>query len=323
MNNRIKLSIVIPVYNVEAYIGRCLESLIGIDSFIDNEVIVVNDGTKDNSMKVVNGFHKFFRNFYIINQENRGLSAARNAGIEYSSGEYIYFLDSDDYVSLPEFCNVFSKIESIGSDCIVGNYFDDINGALIYGSSRIKTHSDIVMNGETFFTKYYKYIDTPVWRCIYRSSLIKDNNFKFTEGVMHEDVNWSPKLYISAAKVAYTPVPFYRYVHRSGSIQHSSFSDKRLDSLLNVYSDLVEFGKSKSMSVQKSINRRAAISALVLIGLGGGNINKTKENEIKRLLFNDLAQDLLTKLIKALYTISPPLIHQMLYLKYRNYRFGF
>lgn len=125
MKEDIKVSIIIPVYGVEKYISQCLESVIN-QSYENIEIIVVNDGTKDNSMKIVEEYLLDER-IKIINKENGGLASARNRGIEEATGEYIYFLDSDDWIEV----NTIEVLveESNNLDIIYSNfwYFDEKN----------------------------------------------------------------------------------------------------------------------------------------------------------------------------------------------------
>ena len=116
-----RLSVIIPVYNVEEYVLRCLKSIIDIENHGDTEIIVVNDGSRDGSMALVSDFASSHPIITIVNQENRGLGAARNTGLKHAQGEYVYFLDSDDYIDLESFVHLFNT--GYGSaDVIVGNF---------------------------------------------------------------------------------------------------------------------------------------------------------------------------------------------------------
>ena len=173
-----KFSIVIPVYNVEDYIERCLES-IKKQTFKDYEVIVVNDGTKDNSMEIVNKYP-----FKIINQENQGLSAARNNGAKKAKGEYILFLDSDDYLEKNTLKEVNKVIEK-DTDLVrfqIKEVYDD--GKVIeYNEQAFKN-----LNGEEAFSHIvnYHFIEN-AWCYAINRKYYEKEKFSFAKGTIHED----------------------------------------------------------------------------------------------------------------------------------------
>lgn len=169
MKEDIKVSIIIPVYGVEKYISQCLESVIN-QSYENIEIIVVNDGTKDNSMKIVEEYLLDER-IKIINKENGGLASARNRGIEEATGEYIYFLDSDDWIEV----NTIEVLveESNNLDIIYSNfwYFDEKNQKKRKNKEKIK--SNMSMTGE-YLLGYSTEI--MVWNKIYKKVFLKKNN---------------------------------------------------------------------------------------------------------------------------------------------------
>lgn len=180
MKEDIKVSIIIPVYGVEKYISQCLESVIN-QSYENIEIIVVNDGTKDNSMKIVEEYLLDER-IKIINKENGGLASARNRGIEEATGEYIYFLDSDDWIEV----NTIEVLveESNNLDIIYSNfwYFDEKNQKKRKNKEKIK--SNMSMTGE-YLLGYSTEI--MVWNKIYKKSFLEEKQLRFLEGIIHED----------------------------------------------------------------------------------------------------------------------------------------
>ena len=260
------LTIVIPVYNVEAYIKRCLDSIVVLN-IPCYEIIVVNDGTKDNSMDIVNEYAGRYDNIKVINQDNMGLGAARNTGLKAATGDYVYFLDSDDYVDPALFTQLISERNSL-YDVIIGDYYIEEKGNITYGPYHINDNGRIEMNGTAFFCKYYrKYINTSVWRYVYRRDFLKKSNFLFTEGIYHEDVNWSPKVLIGAQNVLYVPIPFYFYQIRQGSIINSALSKKKLDDLMYAYNDILSLKVGASPEVQKELGYITVVGVLYVYGL--------------------------------------------------------
>lgn len=202
MKEDIKVSIIIPVYGVEKYISQCLESVIN-QSYENIEIIVVNDGTKDNSMKIVEEYLLDER-IKIINKENGGLASARNRGIEEATGEYIYFLDSDDWIEV----NTIEVLveESNNLDIIYSNfwYFDEKNQKKRKNKEKIK--SNMSMTGE-YLLGYSTEI--MVWNKIYKKSFLEEKQLRFLEGIIHEDEEFTFKCYMNSPQVKYIDI----YIH--------------------------------------------------------------------------------------------------------------
>ncbi|MCM1224419.1 MAG: glycosyltransferase [Lachnospiraceae bacterium] len=236
----IRLSIVVPVYNVERWLGRCLESLYrqGL-SEMDFEVVVVNDGTTDNSMAVAEGFRTRHGNLRIINRENGGLSAARNTGLEAAKGKYVWFVDSDDFIEPDSIKPILEYAEANDMD-IMCFYFQ-----LAYEDGTKKMHdykphnADIIYNGEDFVTKT-GFVQSP-WAAIYKKSFLEDNNLRYMEGILHEDHEFSPRAQFLAQRIAHTDKIVYNYFQRAGSIMKSSRSEIRVKSFLAICDSLYDF----------------------------------------------------------------------------------
>lgn len=173
-----KVSIIIPVYNVEKYIRQCLESVIN-QTYKNIEIIVINDGTKDGSMKIVEEYLEDKR-IKIINKNNGGLSSARNKGIEEATGEYIYFLDSDDWIekdTIEVLVKNSKDVDIIGANFF---YFDEITKI----KEKNKDISDDIEKGEYSLNHCTEIM---VWNKLYKYSFLKEKNLTFIEGIIHED----------------------------------------------------------------------------------------------------------------------------------------
>lgn len=233
-----KLSIIIPVYNVEKYVGRCLKSCLEQD-FDDYEIVIVNDGTPDNSMDVVKDIALRHPNIRIINRLNGGLSAARNTGLAEAKGDYVWFVDSDDRIETNCIGQLVSKadndrldvlcfglkLEYPDGNCMVRNIKHEIDGK--------------VYRGEDFICR----VEMPpaAWAAIYRREFLIRNTLKFYEGILHEDQEFTPRAYCLADKIAYVNRPLYYYNQRAGSIMKSTRNVKRCRDLLTVAESLYEF----------------------------------------------------------------------------------
>lgn len=316
----IELSIIIPVYNVEKYIERCIKSIYGINSRIkDVEIIIVNDGSQDNSINIVKSLNKNIP-FIIIDQENKGLAEARNTGLRHASGKYVYFLDSDDYIDLSRFISLYEKGKTEDADVIIGDFMFVIDEQKKENQYTIKTKSDIILPGESFFLKFYrKNINTMVWRNIYKRKYLVDNNLYFTSGIYHEDVNWTPFVIINAKKIYYSPIAFYFYIIRTGSIINSALSKKKFDDLVYIYKDIKLHSKRYSIKIQKELGYIYIIGALVLIGkyYNSGIINNNYIFDNIRPVINfHNKQYIIVNLIILLFSAFPDLLGILLKNKY-------
>ncbi|MGL4866630.1 MAG: glycosyltransferase [Cetobacterium sp.] len=219
----IELSIVVPIYNVEKYLKDCLESLFSIKN-IKKEIILVNDGSTDGSLKIAEEYKKNYPNETIlINKKNGGLSSARNAGLDIAKGKYISFIDSDDFIDSLKYEQVFNMGKKMGLDIIVGTAikYKDGNLEKFYRSEEI-VNSEILTGNEflelSFKTNCYR---MEVWDDIYLTSLLKENNIQFKEGLLHEDELFTPIVFSKAKKVKLINTSFYYYRQREGSIMHT------------------------------------------------------------------------------------------------------
>lgn len=312
-----KLSIVIPVYNVELYIRKCIESVIELPLRTeDYEIIVVNDGTPDNSMDIVKEYETR-PNIYIVSQENKGLGGARNTGLRNAKGEWVYFFDSDDYIDAVQFAGLFEKAcDDETVDIITGDYYYVINNEKADGKYIINTDDDIVLPGEDFLVRYYSTVNTMVWRSIYRKSMLIENGLFFAEGIYHEDVNWTPKCIAKARRIYYSPVPFYNYLIREGSIIQSSKNAKKVNDLLFVYGDLLSYFSNHSKRVQNLISESAITSLWVLNGQYGFYKDKEVYRRFREVLSIPCSRSIKIKILSSTYRLFPNIINWLLSHKY-------
>lgn len=229
-----ELSIIVPVYNVEKYLEECLESIYKIKN-INFEVILVNDGSTDNSLEILEKYKKNYEKITkIINKKNGGLSSARNVGIEQAKGEYLAFIDSDDIIDSVLFEEFFKEGQTLELDVMVGNmrYFSDLKiGEPFFRSDEIKKLP--IQTGTKFFLTLFegkKCFREEVVDDIYNRKFICENKLYFYEDIIHEDSYFTPLVYLKAKRIKYIDKAFYYYRQRSGSIM-SKVSDKSNDSL--------------------------------------------------------------------------------------------
>ena len=222
-----KFSIIVPVYNVENYIDKCLKSIKN-QTFKDYEVIVVNDGTKDNSMEIVKKY-----DFQIVNQKNQGLSAARNTGVSKAKGEYLLFVDSDDYLE-KDLLKELNKSLSNNPDVVrfqIQEVYEDSEKVNKYPEEAFTNHSGV----EAFnIICKYKFVEN-AWAYTFKTSFYKKNKFKFKEGTIHEDYGLIPLIIMKADKVNSINYIGYNYLQRSNSIMSNKNYEKTKKKVVDFY----------------------------------------------------------------------------------------
>lgn len=240
-NNKILVSIIVPVYNVEQYIGKCLESLIS-QKLKEIEIIVVNDGTKDNSQKIIDEYKKKDYRIKSYIKKNGGLSSARNYGLKFAKGEYIGFVDGDDYVDEEMFMGMYSYATSNKLDIVVCDTINVYENGMSYRVSNLGYSDNVVKN----------YIISPPMACIriFKKELFISNHFE--EGILYEDLNLIPSLVKNTQNVGFINKGYYYYLQRNNSIMKQlTFNEKFLDifkvlnnnyeMLYDIYPSEVEF----------------------------------------------------------------------------------
>lgn len=207
-----KVSVIVPVYNVEKYLKQCLDSIVN-QTYKNLEIIIVNDGTKDNSMKIVEEYLQDKR-IKVINKENGGLSSARNRGIEEATGEYISFVDSDDYIDLNLYNTIVSEMLS-REEIYIFNYnrYKEKINYLESNVLNLKKMKKIPQN------LLFRTINGECWNKVYKTSFIRENNLKFPEGMIYEDMFWEIDTLHFVKRVKLIDFTGYTYrCDREGSI---------------------------------------------------------------------------------------------------------
>ncbi len=257
-----ELSIIVPIYNVEDYLEECLKSLYNIKN-IKLEIILVNDGSKDNSFKIMEKFKEIYpEKTVLINKENGGLSSARNAGMKAAVGEYISFIDSDDFIDVDEFEKFFKEGQKDKLDVMVGNmryYTPERTGDSLFRSDIVKNSG--IVNGIDFFWNLFqkpKCFREEVVDDIYKREFLVKNNIWFNENIVHEDSEFTPLVYLKAEKVKYIDRAFYFYRQRTGSIMNK-VSEKSIVSLESICEKF--FIECKNLDSKKG---KEVLSSLIL-----------------------------------------------------------
>lgn len=236
------ISIIIPVYNVEHYVEKCVQSC-ALQNCSDFEIIVVNDGSTDKSAGVINTLVKNFSNISVINQENQGLSVARNAGLHVAQGEYVWFVDSDDW------------IEPNCLDRITNKLKDDLD---ILQLQYRYTYEDASLNKDAPFTiidglksgkqvTIHGGLPAPAQFCVYRTEFLRKNGLQFVRGIYHEDSEFKPRATYLAEKIASDTEVSYNYLQRTSGSITSKFRLKNGIDIIYVMNSLMDFVKQQQM----------------------------------------------------------------------------
>lgn len=254
-------SIIIPIYNVEKYLDKCVNSLLNQD-FEDYEIFLVNDSSTDSSGKIASSYANNKNIFFIDKKKNTGLSDSRNIGLKLARGEYIIFIDSDDYVE----SGCLKKIKKI----ILDNLYPDIvyTGFIEDRNGKSTTIYGYVSNKDT----YYKNLDflkselskrtlyAAACFGVYRRKLIIENELYFKLGIFHEDELWTPKILYNSKSVFTTELAYYHYVRREDSITRVKDKTKNGLDLLETCKELTEFSNNiKDFELRKLMNNHIAM----------------------------------------------------------------
>lgn len=249
-----KLSIIVPVYNVEKYLPKCLESLIK-QTLKDIEIICVNDGSTDNSLAILKEFASKDSRIRIIDNQHQGVAKTRNTGIEQSTGEYIGFVDSDDYIDIDFFEKLYNSATKSNSDIAIASILKHKNFFNIYNAKYTKEETAITIQDKIKLCEDKKHFFFYAWNKIYHSGFIKENNIKFSEGQIYEDVMFAIKALYYSNKIISVYGTKYHYIEHENSLtKYKDKTGEKEHDLIKAYSELQEFCNSKNIEIPERLN---------------------------------------------------------------------
>ena len=320
----LKLSIVVPIYKVEPYLPKCVESLLAQDlPKEDYEIILVDDGSPDRCGEICEEYATRFDNVKVVHRKNGGLSAARNTGIEVAQGEYVQFVDSDDYLEPNVLKVMVEKMDSDKLDILRFNYQNVNERYEVFDPYKVSKsfvdYRDDVCDGLTFLTERLGF-GCYAWQFVIRREILQGCLFK--EGIYFEDTEWTPRLLLKAQRVTSTNVMVYNYLMREGSITQSVEEAKKrkvlADKLL-----LVDSMKSQMKRVgdKRWFEGMIAQTAISIVSYVAANYYSQRKEVMKALVEKDIfplstyqaSQTGKRKITWA--NISPNLLCFMLHLK--------
>ena len=331
-----KLSYIVPIYNVEKYLRKCVDSLLE-QNYSDYEIILINDGSTDNSGAICDEYARMFDNIRVIHQENAGLSAARNAGLALAQGEYICFVDSDDYWQPNVLGGLMVQIERDNLD-VLRFRFQNVNeqGEKVHpyksDPANDNDYSEIPTDGVSFLNSRMNTQCYAVMFILRRDLIIGDHklqitndkckkdNILFTPGIYFEDTDWTPRMLCRAKCVASTDTIVYNYFVRQGSISRAVSREKQrkvLDDLVRLISAMQRQSSDIIKVGHYNIWYRRMIAAIVIgiVELLSNEFYKERKEYLEKLkemkIFPIHDSSFKTRLIN----MSPLLTIELMHLK--------
>ncbi|MDC0703002.1 glycosyltransferase family 2 protein [Priestia sp. AB] len=292
-----KVSIIVPIYNMESYLDRCLDSLLG-QNLREVDIIAVNDGSTDSTLQILNEYAKKDHRIKIINRNNRGVSSARNEGIKAATGDFIGFVDPDDWIDSRMYETMYNTAIKDKADIVMCTYtreFGNHSKEKIFNlPNKIKYMNEEVkvnvmrrligpLNQEVANPELLDAWGT-VWSKLYRTDIIKQKNLKFVdlkEIGTNEDTLFNIQAVYYSNSFVFLNHPFYHYWRANASSVTAGFKPDLLEQWFNLYEIIENFLKTKNMEEEYylALNNRICLNTL---GLGLNTISKS--NKLSALL---------------------------------------
>lgn len=277
--NTPNLSIIVPVYNVENYLTDCIDSLLNVD--IDKiEIILIDDGSTDSSGKIADRYARQNNKIKVVHQPNGGLATARNSGMKEAKGEYIAFVDSDDWLLKGCLEKIYKESISLNADLIMGNtLFIQPDGKTYNPFNPIPSnicHS--VLSGKIIFSELMKSGAYPpmVYNFLYKRAWLEKQTL-FFENIVHEDELWTPQAICLAKRVYITNIDFYGYRQREGSIMNTLKKTKRIRDLIYISNQLIHFASTyKFNSPDREVKSQLYVKAYILYNIAFTTLSSVK-----------------------------------------------
>ena len=277
------VSVIIPVYNVRDYLRKCLDSVVE-QTYEYLEVIIINDESPDDSLQIALEYTAKYPHFHCYTIENRGLGGARNFGMEQAQGEYIFFLDGDDYLTPDCIARLVEAAESTGSDLVAAGCYD-----VREDGSVLQVYENTYRNAVTSLAEEPQLLFNRICACfkLFRRELLE--GFRFESRVWYEDLRLIPKLYLRAQKIAYVDAPVYCYVQRAGSIMNNSDCGRNLQ-IVEAFEDLLGHYRAQGVYEQYRneleflVIEHIATAGLGRVALGKGQVRKETARKMQAYL---------------------------------------
>ena len=262
MNDNPLISIIVPVYKVEAFLDRCIRSVL-LQDYANFELILVDDGSPDRCGEICDCYAESDKRIKAIHKENGGLSDARNAGINVAKGEYLSFVDSDDYVEPTLLSYLLSlRNEAIGCKVIQANHYIE-RGNKIAVNAPVQGRTTVFSRRDALeAVLYHDRVDVSAWGSLYSSSVF--DNLRFPKGRLYEDTYIFCDIMDQIDTLIYGDYPQYHYIQRAGSIVNNSFQLKNLE-YIDAVIRLADYAMKEDPSLEPACHRRITHSYLSVL----------------------------------------------------------
>lgn len=268
-----KVSVIVPVYNVEKYLIKSLDSLVN-QTLEDIEIIVVNDGSTDNSKKIIEVYkEKYQDKIKYLEKPNGGLSDARNFGIPHATGEYIAFLDSDDYVELDTYEKMYNKAKEENADMVECDFIWEY-------PNKTKIDTGIIYKNKKEMLTYARVV---AWNKLIKRDLLEKYKIEFPKGLRYEDVEFFYKMVPYYNKVSFVKEPLIHYIQRESSI--SKVQNERTKEIFEVLDNVIEYYKNKNLYNEYKDELEYTYTRLLLCS-SLFRMVKIKDKKVKKELLN-------------------------------------
>lgn len=237
------LSIIVPVYNVEKYIDKCLYSLVN-QTLSDIEIIIVNDGSTDDSQKIIDKYVKnYSRKVFGYKKENGGLSDSRNFGLKHAKGEYVGFVDSDDWVEIDMFEKLYNFSKKTNADIVISDFIFEPENIVMHSTIQKNIKLNLKDNPEILF------IEPSVCNKLFKRSLFYENDITFPYGLLHEDRYTIAQLYFYSDKIYYIGKGYYHYLKQRECSITTSINIKKFTDIMVILDKIEQFFKQKKCKI--------------------------------------------------------------------------
>ena len=310
------LSIIVPAYNVENYLKKCIDSLL-IQNIDDYEIIILNDCSTDATLEVAKSFND--KKIRVIDKKtNTGLSDTRNIGIEYASGEYIMFVDSDDSIS--ENClREIADFISIEKTDIVYLKYNLVKNGYSKKIEHFSSDSNKVYEASEFLKRELANRILPIAACfaVYKKSFLVENGLKFQVGYLHEDELWTPMCLLKAKRVGTLDCYYYNYIIRENSITQKKNKTKNGIDLLRIAKTLDGEADEITDSWLKKLFKNH-VAMIYMKAVSRGNLCKTEYNKEINRLFPIRREYFFKDKLKSFFFLCNPYVYSKIDKRYGN-----
>lgn len=290
---QMKFSVIVPVYRVEEYLLTCVDSLLSQENVRDQmEILLIDDGSPDRCGEICDRLAEVYEEIRVFHKKNGGLSSARNSGIQEARGQYIVFVDSDDTLEAGALGKIQEALDKYGdADAVFYDGLED-DGTSRDSLRRITDdHVRIFENGKDFLLKKYRdnNLNVEAWLYAYRRTFLEKNQLTFQEGILHEDVEFTPRVLMKCGKIIQLSDQLYHYMVRENSISTQKNKEKNIRDLFETLRKLDQMADEQEPELRKWMKNGILNSYLNMVQTARMYQKQYRKLLDKRFLFGKAA----------------------------------